>query len=44
MFALKSGGSAAVNIAAFKRLLPWLATRIQKGVVIIVHVEKPLET
>lgn len=40
-FSLKS---RVVNIAAFKRLLPWLATPIQRGVVIIVHVEKPLET
>lgn len=41
-FSLKS---RVVNIAAaFKRLLPWLAIPIQRGVVIIVHVEKPLET
>lgn len=41
IFPLKS---RVVNIASFQRLLPWLATPIQRGVVKIVHVEKPLET
>lgn len=41
IFSMKS---RVVNIAAFQKLLPWLATPIRRGVVIIVHVEKPLET